>query len=358
MIKDLLKLADNLDRAGFHKEADDIEKITQSVSSGPGKMIANKAGEVIEKAVNGPGKMVANKAGQAIEKSVDYIAKGPAKQLANTATKASEYLSKSQVQKLTDTATKVSEPLSKSQIKKLTDTSKKVSDVLSKGQTKKLMDTSSKAYEIAKAESAAARAVGTAGRAAGTVGRAAAVGTTEAAAGTAGAIGAGTALATTGAVISAGLLGYEIGTIINEQIIERSGADKALISWLLQPNLKDGIKCAIVIDKASIDPNLLKGASAFVPYGVAGIVMKGNQIVNKNSNATFPKASPVSINQFAEAILPQNPNGLLIPTSVSVSIIYSDGTRRNAVSTPQSTFFNIGTNTITAKITTIARSAR
>ena len=291
MIKDLLKLADNLDKNGFHKEADNISKLTDSLSKSQ------------------------------VQKLMDSS-------------------SKTQVQKLMDTSSKVYEP-----VKAESTAARTV------GQAKKLMDTSSKAYEAVKAESAAARAVGTAGRAA-------AAGTTEAAAGTAGAIGAGTALATTGAVISAALIGYEIGTVINEQVIERSGADKKVINWLLQPSLKNGIVYKVGIDASSIDPNLLKGAVSFVPYGVSGILMKGNQIVNKNSNAVFPNTNPVSLKQGAEVTLPQNQNGILIPTSVSVSIIYSNGTRRNAVSTPESTLFTAGSNVVIAKINTFGKSAR
>ena len=133
---------------------------------------------------------------------------------------------------------------------------------------------------------------------------------------------------------------------------------KKLINRVRHPFLKNQITYKIEIDASSIDPNLLKGAVSFVPYGVSGILMKGNQIVNKNSNAVFPNTNPVSLKQGAEVTLPQNQNGILIPTSVSVSIIYSNGTRRNAVSTPESTLFTAGSNVVIAKINTFGKSAR
>jgi hypothetical protein len=164
-----------------------------------------------------------------------------------------------------------------------------------------------------------------------------------------GAIGTAAVANITGAVM--------FSTIINKGL-EKVGFNDAVINWLLQPNLKNGIKYRVGIDTSSIDPDLLKDAVAFVPYGVSGILMKGSQIVNKNSTAAFPNVNPVNLSQVAEVTLPQNQNGILIPTSVVASIIYSDGRRRSAISTPESTTFAAGTNVVTAIIKTIARSAR
>lgn len=165
------------------------------------------------------------------------------------------------------------------------------------------------------------------------------------------------AASVTGFVFLAALAGLAVGTVINKGL-EKAGVNSSVISWLLQPSLKNGINYKIAIDKTAIDPLLLKGAVSFVPYGVSGILMKGNQIVNKNSNATFPVTSPVGIAQGTEVTLPQNQNGILIPTSVSVSIIYSNGSRRNAVSTPESTIFTAGSNVVVASIKTVAKTAR
>lgn len=192
-------------------------------------------------------------------------------------------------------------------------------------------------------------AAGVSGAAAGASGAGSAAGVASAGAG----IGVAAA---TGALIAAGLAGLAVGTVINKGL-EKAGVNASVINWLLQPSLKDGIKYKVYIDTRSIDPSLLKGAVAFVPYGVSGVLMNGSQIVNKNSNAKFPDAKHVRLGQAAQVTLPRNENGILIPTSASAIIIYSDGSKKNAISTSEGINFMPG-NFVSAGINKLAKTAK